>query len=127
MLAESSVAVAWIGLAGLVVASIVGPAVLMQLRRLNERNDRQHAEAAKDRQQCSAERHAEYADLMRRLDRFERDMQATRDETAALTRLFADHTVEEVSRYAAITLALGRLVGPQVMRAAEDAAGVDDR
>ena len=123
--ADSAVSVAWIGLIGVTVTAVAGPIIVAQLKKLIDRNDRQHAEAAVARRAYAEERHAEFDEVVARLDRIERVADAATSAAAASTQALNTHTEEELQRYAAITLLLVQLVGQRSVDRAEDAAGLE--
>lgn len=130
---SQAVDIAWIGLIGVTITSVVAPIIFFQLKRLQERNDSQHAEASISRDRYNAERHREHVDLIERLARVEiemrqtaQDTRASRQEVSEITRLFASHTIEELGRYGGIMNALARLIGPEAVLVAEqDAADTE--
>lgn len=122
---DPAVSVAWIGLIGITITAVAGPIIVAQLKRLIDRNDRQHAEAAVARKAYAEERQAEFDEVVTRLDRIERVADAATAAAAASTASLNVHTEEELARYAAITLLLGQLVGQHSVARAENAAGLD--
>lgn len=129
--AAAQVSIAWIGLLGVIVTAVIAPLIFSQLKRLQDRNDRQHREAQIARDAHNADRHADHEALMLRLGRLEEDVRATREEavlarreTSEISRLFVEHTMDEVDRYGAIQLAIGAIGGPHVVVNAERAVGM---
>lgn len=116
MILAQVVTVAWITLGGVLGAAIIGGPIMWALARFDRRNTEQHGVNVGKLQQ-----------LIDDVEQMQHDVRSARDESVACTRLIAEHTVEELSRYAAITMALGRLVGPQIIHQAERAVGIDQQ